>query len=146
MSRTVDESVADRIAAAFALRPHPEGGSYVETWREAAPADERPASSAILFLLRATERSAWHRVDATEIWHWHTGGPLELRIAVDGEPVRVVRLGPDVLGTDVPQAVVPAGAWQAARPIDGWVLVGCSVAPAFELSGFELAPEGWEPG
>jgi predicted cupin superfamily sugar epimerase len=129
------------------MRQHPEGGWYVETWRANARANERPAASAILFLLAAGERSHWHRVDAAEIWQWSAGHPLELRIAAsDAAPVATHRLGEDVTRDDVAQVVVPPGAWQAAQSLGAWTLVGCIVAPAFEFDGFELASPDWEPG
>ena len=110
------------------------------------PDGQRPVASAILFLLPAGEASHWHRVDADELWQYSAGDPLELRIApADGGPVARHRLGPDVTAGDAVQVVVPAGAWQAARPLGAWTLVGCVVAPAFSFDGFELAPEGWEP-
>ncbi len=127
------------------LEPHPEGGRYVETWRAPAVSGARPASSAILYLLRAGERSHWHRIDADEIWHAVAGGPLELRAATSGGQVAVYRLGADVAAGETPQVVVPAGAWQSAEPLGAWSLVGCIVAPAFTFEGFELAPEGWQP-
>jgi uncharacterized protein len=131
----------------FGMAAHPEGGWYVETWRsETLSASGRPLASAILFLLPAGEESRWHRVDAEELWQYSAGDPLELRIApADGGPVAGHRLGPDVTAGDTVQVVVPAGAWQAARPLGAWSLVGCVVAPAFTFDGFELAPEGWEP-
>jgi hypothetical protein len=139
-------SEAAQVVAALGLRRHPEGGWYVETWRAPSADDARPASSAILYLLAAGERSHWHRVDADEIWQYSAGAPLELRIAIAaGAPVEVHRLGGDVAGGAEPQVVVPAGAWQAARPLGAWTLVGCIVAPAFSFDGFELALEGWEP-
>jgi len=129
------------------MRPHPEGGWYVETWRAPSAAGERPAGSAILFLLAAGQRSHWHRVDAAEVWQWSAGAPLELRYAESRDgPVETVRLGGDVPAGDRPQFVVPAGAWQAAASLGDWTLVGCIVAPAFEFGGFELADPGWEPG
>ena len=126
---------------------HPEGGWYVETWRAAAAVRERAAASAILFLLAAGDESRWHRVDADELWQYSAGDPLELRIATgaEGHPLDRHVLGPDVIAGQEVQAVVPAGAWQAARPLGAWTLVGCIVAPAFTFDGFELAPEGWEP-
>jgi predicted cupin superfamily sugar epimerase len=138
---------AEAVIAALGLRPHPEGGWFAETWRgEAAPGARAPAS-AILYLLARGERSHWHRVDAAEIWQWSAGDPLELRIAdrADGR-VESIRLGGDPAGGERPQAVVPVGAWQAAAPLGAWTLVGCIVAPAFDYAGFELAPDGWEPG
>jgi uncharacterized protein len=138
---------ADAIIEALGLEPHPEGGWYAETWREAPrPGRERGASSAIYYLLRAGEESRWHRVDAMEVWHFYAGDPLELRLSENGRAVDARTLGADLGNGERPQIVVPAGCWQAARSLGAWTLVGCTVAPAFEFSGFELAPEGWEPG
>lgn len=136
----------ERIIATLGMQPHPEGGHYVETYRHAAEDGGRGVKTGIFFLLRAGERSHWHRVDAVEMWHWHAGGALELSISEDGRTVTRHLLGMDLPGGQRPQAVVPPHAWQAARPLEGWVLVGCTVSPAFEFAGFELAPPGWEPG
>ncbi len=135
------------VIQTLGMKAHPEGGWYVETWRAVSPHDRtRPAGSAILYLLADGERSHWHKVDAAEVWQWSGGAALELRIWAPGEAfVATVRLGGDLAGGDRPQAVVPAGAWQAARPMGAWALVGCIVAPAFDFAGFELAPIGWEP-
>lgn len=129
----------DAVIAELGLEPHPEGGWFRETWRE-------PANTAIYYLLRAGEVSHWHRVDATEIWHLYLGGPLELSLSDDSRAVDRHVLGPDLAAGQRPQVVVPAAVWQSARPLDGWVLAGCTVAPAFRFSGFELAPPGWAPG
>lgn len=143
---------AETVIAALGLRPHPEGGWYAETWRAEAAPGIRPAGSAIYYLLRAGEMSRWHRIDATEVWHHYAGAPLELRVAVDDADgsapslVNAHRLGGDIGAGERPQVVVPAGAWQAARTLGAWTLVGCTVAPAFEFPGSELAPEGWKPG
>jgi predicted cupin superfamily sugar epimerase len=136
---------ADEIIERLGLLPHPEGGWYAETWRAESVGGERPSGSAIYFLLRAGERSHWHRVDAGETWHFYAGDPLELRIAGDGSPVGTTILGIALDAGQRPQVTVPAGAWQAARPFGAWTLVGCTVSPAFDFTGFELAPEGWEP-
>lgn len=138
---------ADRIAQALGLLPHPEGGRYRETWVAEGGAG-RPAGSCIYFLLAAGERSHWHRVDAAEIWHFYAGAPLLLSLAPTAEgPARSLRLGPDLFGGERPQAVVPAGWWQAARSTGDWTLVGCTVSPAFRFEGFELAPPGFDiPG
>ncbi|MBP0444769.1 cupin domain-containing protein [Roseomonas sp. SSH11] len=132
------------IIAALDLRPHPEGGHYRETWRDAPDGGGRGAGTAILFLLAAGERSHWHRVDAAEGWHWHAGAPLLLRIS-DGGPPSLVRLGPDHAAGEALFAMVPKGRWQAAESLGGWTLVGCTVSPAFRFEGFEMAPPGWEP-
>lgn len=136
----------DRIVSAFGMVAHPEGGWFVETWRAQDPAGRRPSASAILYLLAAGERSHWHRLDSAEIWQWSGGEALELRVWAEGDAsVAVHRLGADVSGAEVVQAVVPRDAWQSARPLGAWTLVGCMVSPAFEYGGFELAPVDWTP-
>ena len=126
------------------LRPHPEGGHYVETWRHDAGAS-RGAGTAIYFLLRAGERSHWHRVDAAEVWHFYAGAPLELETCVEGAAIRRRVLGPNLASGERPQIIVEPYEWQAARSLGDWTLVGCTVSPAFEFDCFELAPEGWSP-
>jgi uncharacterized protein len=133
----------DELIAHLGLKPHPEGGHYREVFRAADT--PRGASTAIYFLLKAGERSHWHRVDADEIWHHYAGAPLELSLSDDGKSTRRLRLGIDFTLGDAPQRVVPRGVWQAARSLGHWTLVGCTVAPAFDFAGFELAPPGWEP-
>jgi predicted cupin superfamily sugar epimerase len=134
------------VIEALGMRPHREGGWFVETWRATAVPGQRPTGSAILYLLAAGERSHWHRVDAAEIWQWSAGEALELRTWSEGDPsITVHRLGASVTGGDVVQSVVPPGAWQAARPLGAWALVGCIVTPAFEYEGFELGPTDWTP-
>src|SRR5579872_4697493 len=126
------------------LKPHPEGGHFRETFRDSKPIGGRAASTAIFFLLARGERSHWHRVDAVEVWHHYAGAPLALSID-DGTATRVLRLGSDLPAGEMPQASVPAHAWQAAESLGDWTLCGCTVAPGFEFSGFELAPKGWSP-
>lgn len=138
-SRPLD---ADAIAALLGLEPHPEGGAYVETWRDLRPDGSRGAGTAIYFLLRRGEVSRWHRLDAAEAWHFYSGAPLELQIADGSGPVAVVVLGTDLAAGERPQWVVPAGAWQSARTLGDWTLVGCTVSPAFVFEGFELASSG----
>lgn len=139
-------SARDAIAL-LGLRRHPEGGWYRETFRDAATdANGRARSTLIYYLLEAGEVSAWHRVDAVEVWHWHAGAALVLTISDDGRTNIEHRLGNDLAAGERPQAVVPARAWQSARSLGDWTLVGCSVAPGFEFSGFEMAPKGWTPG
>ena len=132
------------VRAALALQPHPEGGHYRETWRDKPGADGRATASAILFMLGEGERSHWHRVDASEIWLWHSGAPLRIEIAEGAARTEFV-LGPDWAAGQVLQAVVPPHAWQAAQSLGSWTLVSCVVAPAFRFEGFELAPPGWTP-
>jgi predicted cupin superfamily sugar epimerase len=128
------------------LEPHPEGGHYRQTFRDARMVDGRAASTAIYFLLARGERSHWHRVDAVEVWHYYAGAPIELEIATSAQgPVERLTLGPDIAAGERPQAIVPVHAWQAARSLGEWTLVGCTVAPGFEFKGFELAPKDWSP-
>jgi uncharacterized protein len=144
-----DLTAAD-IIRLLDLKPHPEGGHYRQTFRDRVESAGRAASTAIYFLLARGERSHWHRVDAAEAWHHYAGAPLELEICNhlerDGDAtVERIRLGPDLIAGERPQAVVPAHAWQAAASLGDWTLVGCTVAPGFTFSGFELAPPGWAP-
>jgi predicted cupin superfamily sugar epimerase len=138
---------ATDVIKLLALKPHPEGGFFRESFRDQRTvAGARAASTAIYFLLARGERSHWHRVDAAEVWHYYAGAPLLLEIAEHaGAPVKRVTLGPDLADGERPQAVVGAGAWQAAASLGDWTLVGCTVAPGFEFSGFELAPKDWMP-
>ena len=134
---------ASEIIARLGLQPHPEGGHYRETFRDARTVDgERAASTAIYFLLARGETSHWHRVDAVEIWHYHAGDALDLKIA-DAGGEQIIRLGAHLAAGEQPQAVVPAHAWQAAASTGDWTLVSCTVAPGFDFTTFELAPPGW---
>jgi uncharacterized protein len=138
---------AAEIIARLDLKPHPEGGYFRETFRDDhTDASGRAASTLIYFLLARGERSHWHRVDATEIWHYYAGSALSLRIAGDGLLAQTVALGIDLAAGERPQAIVPAHAWQSAESTGDWTLVGCTVAPGFEFAKFELAPPSWAPG
>jgi predicted cupin superfamily sugar epimerase len=131
-------SEADRLIQLLDLKPHPEGGHFRETYRDNN--DGRAHSTAIYFLLKAGEVSRWHRVDAAEVWHFYRGAPLELKVGKD-----TYALGANIDEAQVPQLVVPANAWQAARSLGDYTLVGCTVAPGFEFSKFEMAPAGFTP-
>jgi predicted cupin superfamily sugar epimerase len=142
--RTAAPTAAADLIRSLGLKPHPEGGWYRETWRD-GDGRTRGSGTAIYFLLEAGQRSEWHRVDAAEIWHHYAGGPLRLSIAEEGQAARVELLGKDFGRGEEPQRIVPAHAWQKAEPDGDWVLVGCTVSPAFEFRSFELAKPGWEP-
>ena len=133
------------IIAALGMSPHPEGGWYVETFRD-APEGGRGHSTAIYYLLEAGQRSHWHRVDAAEVWHFYDGAPLELGFSADGQASKFEILGLDLAQGQRPQIIVPANHWQSAKSLGAWTLVGCTVSPGFEFSKFEMAPPGWEPG
>jgi len=138
IAKDVDE--AGGLIALLDLKPHPEGGHYRQTYRDQTGGGARGHSTAIHFLLQAGEVSRWHRIDATEVWHFYRGAPLELKIGRD-----TVILGPDVEQGQTPQAVVPPGAWQSARSQGAYSWVGCTVAPGFDFATFEMAPDNFEP-
>lgn len=129
----------------FALEPHPEGGWYRQTFRDEG-ADGIVHSTAIYFLLARGERSHWHRVHhAAEVWHHYAGDPIRLQVSADGVGVDEHVLGTDLVAGERPQVIVPIGHWQAAESLGEWTLVGCTVAPGFDFSQFELAPPDWVP-
>lgn len=141
---------ADQIIDRLALSPHPEGGWYRQTWIDAPPRGAapdtpvRPSGTCIYFLLKAGERSHWHRVDATEIWLYHAGAPLTLSLSpTDSGPAVDHLLTPD-LTRGAPQILVPAHHWQAARSTGAYTLVSCTVSPGFQFEGFTLAPPGFD--
>jgi predicted cupin superfamily sugar epimerase len=134
---------ADDLVRLLDLQPHPEGGYFRETFRDAHLVNGRAASTAIYFLLRAGEVSRWHRVDAAEVWHWYAGAPLELTTATAPREARdTLVLGNALASGERPQAIVPTGHWQTARSLGAWTLVGCTVAPGFTFDGFEMATPG----
>jgi predicted cupin superfamily sugar epimerase len=136
---------AAEIIRLLELKPHPEGGHFREVFRDARLVDgARAASTVIYFLLARDERSHWHRIDAAEVWHFYAGAPVALEIAANGRR-EVITVGNDLAAGHRPQAVVPAHAWQAARSLGDWTLVGCTVAPGFDFGKFEMAPAGWTP-
>lgn len=139
-----DSMTADEIIAGLDLQPHPEGGFYRETFRDYAGPDGRVRSTAIYYLLRTGEVSRWHRIDAAEIWHWYDGDALELSFVGSGTISRAL-LGPKVSEGQRPQIIIQAGAWQCAKPLGSYTLCGCTVAPGFEFSELQIAPEGWSP-
>jgi len=137
---------AAQVIETLGLEPHPEGGYFKEIHRHDPGDGSRGALTTIYFLLRAGDVSHWHRVtDAEEVWCWHAGGALELSIHPAGGPRQMHVLGMDLTAGQRPQAVVPINAWQAAKPLGAWTLVGCQVAPAFEFASFELASPDFVP-
>ncbi len=140
---------AQRLISRLGLEPHPEGGFYRETYRSeervqrGVPAVERAAATAIYYLLADDAYSAWHRIQSDEVWHFHAGDSLKVHVLEDNGTVRTHRLGHAAEDeVAVYQAVVPAGRWFAAERVagaHGYTLVGCTVAPGFEFSEFELA-------
>lgn len=135
----------ESLIETLGLVAHPEGGWYRRTWQAPAAPGERPAASAIYYLLIEGEVSAPHRIDATELWHFYDGDPLELVREPPGRAPDTTILGRDVLAGQRPQAVVEAGVWQSARPLGAFALVGATVTPAFRFEGFELRRPGGRP-
>jgi uncharacterized protein len=136
---------AEEIIQKLSLQPHPEGGWYAETFRDTAGAP-RGHSTAIYYMLKKGERSHWHRVrDAVEIWHHYAGAPLALHRSSDGLISDTVKLGVNLAAGEHPQAIVHSGWWQSAETLGDYTLVGCTVAPGFEFSSFEMAPSDWNP-
>jgi len=135
----------DEIIETLSMQPHPEGGWYVQTFRD-TNGGKRGHSTAIYYLLKAGQRSHWHRVhDAAEIWHYYAGAPLALHRSEDGTNSETLKLGTDFTKGERPQAIIPANWWQSAETLGEFTLVGCTVAPGFEFSKFEMAPPDWKP-
>lgn len=146
---TTGDVRAAELVRALRLRPHPEGGHFLEVFRSSQQVpgrDGRPRSACthILFLLAAGERSRWHRLTSDELWHHYEGSPLQLLTAGPApSAVEIRQLGALADGAR-PCLDVPAGSWQAARPLGAFTLAGCTVAPGFEFRDFTLladAPE-----
>jgi predicted cupin superfamily sugar epimerase len=140
VSRHPPTAHARAIIEALRLAPLPgEGGFFRQTWRS-------ETSSAILFLLTATDFSALHRLEREEVWHFHGGEPVE-HVQLDPATgrVRITTIGADVLAGEEPQMVVPAGIWQGARlklrttAAADFALLGCTVSPPWEDRCFTLA-------
>lgn len=108
----------DEIIEAFGMKPHPEGGWYAETCRIPHEGAGRSPGTAIYYVLGEGDRSHWHRIDATEIWHYYAGAPLELSLAAsDTDRPCAHVLGIDFATGQRPQVVVPVGHWQSARSL-----------------------------
>jgi len=137
---------AKDIIATLGMQRHPEGGWYTETYRD-ENCGPRGHSTAIYYLLEAGERSHWHKVvDASEAWHYYAGAPLALHRSLDGVTAQTMVLGLDFAAGQRPQAVIAANEWQSAESLGDFTLVGCTVAPGFDFSVFEMAAPGWAPG
>ncbi len=134
---------AEEIRRLLQLRPLPhEGGWFAEAHRSplVLPGTTRALSSVIYYLVEPRGFSALHRLDAEEVFHFYLGDPVEMLQLGPGDDARVLRLGGDLAAGERPLAVVPAGAWQGTRlaPGGSWALLGTTMAPAYEVGGFEL--------
>jgi hypothetical protein len=133
---------AKDVIQALQLAPHPEGGWYREIYRSAdrvqRGSETRSATTAIYYLLEQQQLSRWHVVDADEIWHFYGGAPLEL-LAYDPATRTLKRQALQAAATEArPVGIIPSGVWQAARSLGEYSLVGCTVSPGFEFSGFRF--------
>ena len=134
-----DDDITE-LARTLNLRPHPEGGFFVETYRHKRNAGDRSLSTAIYFLVTAQSPSRMHRVASDEMWHFYRGDPIEM-LQLDGEGSRTIIIGPDIAAGERPQVLVPAGVWQGVRVKPGgrYALVGATVTPGFDFADFEMA-------
>ena len=140
MTELTAQDIIDRLD----LSPHPEGGHYRQTWID-NNASGRASGTCIYFLLTENESSHWHKVDSTEIWHFYAGTPVTLLLSeTDQGPATAHVLGPDLVRGQRPQIIVPTYHWQAAKCSDAWSLVGCTVSPGFDFSGFHLADPNFD--
>ena len=135
-------SEIEDIVEKLGMMRHPEGGYYRETFRD-VDRDGRAISSAMLYLIKRP--APWHRIDAAEVWHWYGGAAVELSYSQTAGNVICQKLGNNIIGNELPQIVIPANAWQAAKSLGTWSLIGTTVAPGFEFDAHELASPGWTP-
>ncbi len=137
---------ADQIIKHLNLSPHPEGGYFRETFRDTKTYNGRSVSTLIYYLLKYGQSSHWHRIDAAEVWHWYAGSPLKLTVSnPENLTSKTILLSNKLQENHCPQYVVEKHVWQTAVTTGAWSLVGCSVAPGFEFTNFELAPVDWSP-
>lgn len=136
------ELTAQALIERYQLIPHPEGGWYRELHRSGKGIGvpqgypgERVALTAIYFLLQAGEFSALHTVRGEEVWIHLAGGPLEL-VLVDPHVQRLTLAAPGEEGA--PLLVVSPNVLQGARPLAGFTMVSCLVAPGFDFADFEI--------
>lgn len=141
----MNKLAAKDVIYTLGMKRHPEGGWYAETFVDVEGESGRAQSTAIYYLLEAGDVSHWHRVDAVEVWHYYAGAAIELNLS-EGISVDRHVLGSDLVAGQRPQVVVPRDVWQSAKSLGDWTLVGCTVAPGFRFSGFEMAADNWAPG
>ena len=143
--------LAKELVAKLNLSPHPEGGYFKETYRslETIPKTALPRrfdgarsyGTAIYFLLEDGNFSAFHKIQSDESWHFYEGGTLLIYVIHFNGRLEIVKLGRSLSTGEVFQYTVPAGCWFASEPSSGsdYVLTGCTVAPGFDFTDFELA-------
>ncbi|MEP7377357.1 MAG: cupin domain-containing protein [Chitinophagaceae bacterium] len=142
---------SQQLIEKYQLQSHPEGGYYLQTYRseemirkDALPdrfTGDRYFSTAIYFLLEGKQFSAFHRIQSDELWHFYIGAGLHIFILYPDGRGEVLKLGDDLANGYSFQQRVPAGCWFASKPVseNGFSFVGCTVAPGFDFTDFELA-------
>ena len=140
------DMTAEEVARLLDLAPHPNGGRYRESYRDAPGPNGAAGTSAIYYLLALDEVSAWHRLAQPMVWLWHAGAPLALAMSPDGRQASALHLGGNQQTGQRAQAIVPAWTWQAAESLGGWTLCSCIGVPGSDFSGLEMAPQDWRPG
>ncbi|MEJ2054580.1 MAG: cupin domain-containing protein [Calditrichaceae bacterium] len=132
------------------LQKHPEGGYFRESYRSSGIISaghlpgkyngDRNYSTSIYFLLTSDDFSAFHRLKSDEIWHFYYGSSLTLyRIDSEGMLFKT-KMGSNLENAELFQAHIKAGQWFGAKvnEEESFTLVGCTVAPGFDFSDFEL--------
>ena len=125
---------AESIIHELKLKPHPEGGHFVEYFKN-------KEISIIYYLLKQNEKSQWHRLIKYETLHFYKGDPINIFLSEDGNTFTTITLGKQ----NQFHYTVKANTWFAMKSVGKYSLIGCSVAPAFEYKDFELAPPDWKP-
>ncbi len=135
----------DDMVRALDLHPHPEGGFYRRTYKNAAgplspasmPGEQNRGHASAIYYLQMPAYSLWHRTDGDELWFWHAGAALTIEVRQDQGDVLAQTLGTDIVAGQQPQ-LVPGGTWQRAKSHGDWTLVSCSVSPGFLFETYEL--------
>ncbi len=142
--------LAKKYVDMLQLKLHPEGGYYKEDYRagELILPDGLPSrydkprafSTSIYFLLEGKQFSAFHRLKTDELWHFYDGSSLKIYMIDEKDNFNEITLGKDLNNGETFQAIIKKNTWFAAELIDknSFALIGCTVAPGFEFSDFEL--------
>ena len=132
---------SEKLINILDMKPHPEGGYFSESFR-----DQENNVSLIYYLLKKDQRSHWHRLTKNEILHFYKGDPLLVHVSQDGKRSYTNILGDNIDNKENMHVIINAGSWFSMVSSGEYSLIGCTVAPGFNYSDFELAPKNWEPG
>ena len=130
----------EKLIQKLKMTPHPEGGFFAESFR-----DKDNKISLIYYLLKKKQKSHWHRLKKNEILHFYLGDPMSVYISKDGKKSNTKILGNNISNNENMHIIINAGSWFSMKSNGKYSLIGCTVAPAFEYSDFELAPKNWKP-